>query len=318
MSFLSSRRKSPRIVLELDDVYLGKLLKSLRATMRGGAIASTDLCAVQVADLLARTSNDWDRRTFRLAVLADFLSASSVPSAWAARDPDNAAALVLRAWSTVFRARRTGNPEEVPSARTDCLRATELAPQDPTPWIVLLEISRLERHHPADAFQVWNEVVQRDRWNREAYLSMTHYLTPDEAGSRIQVLEFVDSLRARVPANAPCAATELTSQVLHYQSIRNRGGAAGLLARNYWTDAHAIDTLDRASHLWTEPSFLSHAAALAELNTLAYALMSADRRRDALPVFRALGGVVTNWPWRFEGDPLTVFQRAHGRAETSQ
>ncbi|MFJ8364373.1 hypothetical protein [Streptomyces sp. NPDC093984] len=90
------------------------------------------------------------------------------------------------------------------------------------------------------------------------------------------------------------------------------------MARNYWTHIHVAQTLDRASRHWTQPSFLNHAAALADLNTLAYALTSAGRDREALPVFRAIGGVVTIWPWRFEGDPLIAFQRARSRAEAGQ
>ncbi|WP_427164876.1 hypothetical protein ACQF4J_05865 [Streptomyces sp. C1-1] len=316
MSFLSTRRKASRIMLELDDVHLGKLLKSLRTTMRSGAIASTDLRVSQIADFLK--GRDWDRHTFHLGVLAHFLADTPVPSKWAEQQPDNATALVLHAWSELFRARATGNSEGVSRARTNCLRAADLAPLDPTPWIVLLTVSRLERYRTADTFYVWNEILLRDRWNREAYLSMMRYLSPDEAGSRLQVLEFVDSLRSRMPVNAPCAATELTSQVLHYQSIRARGGVEGLMARNYWKDIHVTAALDHASRHWTQPSFLSHAAALADLNTLAYALTSADRPREARPVFRAIGGAVTSWPWQFEGDPLSAFQRAQSRAEASR
>jgi len=318
MSFLPTRRKASRIVLELDDVHLGKLLKSLRTTTRSGAIASTDLRVVQIADFLKHHSEDWDRHTFRLAVLAHFLADTPVPSRWAEREPDSATALALHAWSEVFRARATGNAGGASRASANCLRAADLAPLDPTPWIVLLELARLERHRAAETFYVWNELLLRDRWNRDAYLSMMRYLTPDEAGSRLQVLEFVDSLRSRMPANAPCVATELTSQVLHYQSIRTRGGVEGFMARNYWTDVYVTAALDRASQHWTQPSFLSHAAVLADLNTLAYALISADRHREAVPVFRAIGGAVTTWPWRFEGDPLTAFQRAQGRAEAGR
>ncbi|MGW4866807.1 hypothetical protein [Streptomyces chartreusis] len=316
--FSSSHKRNPAITLELDDVRFGKLLKSLRATMETVAMARTDVCVAQVASSLTPMSQDWDRRSFRLAVLARFLSRSPVPPEWARMDPDNATALVLHAWSTLFRARATGNAEGVSKVRKDCLHAADLAPQDPTPWIVLLELGRLERHDPGDVFQVWNEVVLRDRWNREAYLSMTRYLTPDEGGSRLQVLEFVDSLRARVPANAPCVVTELTSQVLHYQSIQARGGVEGLMARNFWTDIHVSATLDRAAQHWPQPSFFSHAATLADLNTLAYALMAANRRRDAFPVFQAIGGVVTHWPWQFEGDPVTVFKHMQARAKSAK
>lgn len=293
-------------------------MRSLRATMESGAMARADVCVAQVAGFLAPRSQDWDRRTFRLGVLARFLSRSGVPSEWVRLSPDSAGALVLGAWSAVVRARAVGDLGGVSRARADCLRAAELAPQDPAPWVVLLETARLERQGAADVFGVWNEVVARDRWNREAYLSMMRYLMPEEGGSRVQVLDFVDSLRARVPANAPCVGTELTSQVLHYQSITARGGVEGLMARSFWSDPQVAGALDRAAQHWARPLFLSHAAALADLNTLAYALMEANRRREALAVFRAIGGAVTHWPWQAGGEPVTEFQQARARAELAQ
>lgn len=316
MAFLSSRRKRARLAPELDDQDLGRLLKTLLATTRTGTIATTDLCVAQISRLLDQDQDagDWDRRTHRMGVLADFLAESHLARSWAAREPRNADALVLHAWAQVARARSLGSPDEVGDATDTCLRAAELAPDDPTPWVALLAVARLQRWEQPQVFGVWNEVLARDRWNREAYLSMLGYLSPEEGGTRIQVLEFVDALCARMPANAPCAATELTAQVMQYHSVLARGGFEALVARNHWSHAMAAQALDRVAHTWTQPGFLRHARALADLNLLAYALMAADRRREAGPVFEALGGVVTAWPWRAGGDPVTEFDQAQRRA----
>ncbi|MEU3923216.1 hypothetical protein [Streptomyces sp. NPDC029004] len=59
-------------------------------------------------------------------------------------------------------------------------------------------------------------VVARDRWHREAHLQMLNYLSPEEGGSHVQVLDFVDSLRPHMPPNAPTAAVELTAAVNQY------------------------------------------------------------------------------------------------------
>ncbi|MFF8727145.1 hypothetical protein ACF073_11715 [Streptomyces sp. NPDC015171] len=314
MAFLSSRRNKTRLAPELDDQELGRLLKSLVATTRTGTIATTDLCVAQISRLLAQEPDDWDRRTHRLGVLADFLTESHVPQSWAAREPGNAHALVLRAWTQTSRARSQERPQDTGDALDCCLRAAELSPQDPTPWVVLLRLARLQRWEQPQVFGVWNEVIARDRWNRDAYLSMLGYLTPEEAGSRLQVLEFVDGMRARMPANAPCAGTELTAQVLQYQSVLERGGFEALVARNHWSHAMAAQALDRVATTWVQPGFLRHAKARADLNLLAYALMAADRRREARPIFEMLGGTVTAWPWQAGGDPLTEFDQAQRRA----
>ncbi|BCM72275.1 MULTISPECIES: hypothetical protein [Streptomyces] len=314
MGFLSSRRNRARVAPELDDQELGRLLKSLLATTRTGTIATTDLCAAQVSRLLDQDPGDWDRRTHRISVLADFLAASRLPRSWAAREPRNATALVLHAWSQVAQSRDQDRPGDTDDAVESCLRAAELAPDDPTPWVALLQVARRQRWKQPQVFGVWNEVLARDRWNREAYMNMLSYLTPEEGGSRLQVLEFVDALVARVPANAPCVATELTAQVFQYHAILGRGGYEALVARTHWSQGMAAQALDRVAHTWGQPGFLRHAKARADLNLLAYALMAGDRRAEARAVFEAIGGVVTEWPWHMGGDPLTEFEQAQRRA----
>ncbi|MEU2062505.1 hypothetical protein [Streptomyces sp. NPDC013455] len=314
MGFLSSRRKRARIAPELDDQELGRLLKSLRSTSRTGTIATTDLCVAQISRFLDQGGSDWDRRTHRISVLAEFLAASQLPRSWAARQPDNATALVLHAWAQVVHARAREDRGGTVGAAESCLRAAELAPGDPTPWVALLKVARWERWRQPQVFGVWNEVLARDRWNREAYMSMLAYLAPEEAGSRLQILEFVDALGARMPANAPCAATELTAQVHQYHAILGRGGYEALVARTHWNQGMAAHALDRVAHSWAQPGFLRHARTVADLNLLAYALMAADRRADARAVFDAVGGIVTAWPWEAGGDPLTEFEQAQRRA----
>ncbi|MGJ5755978.1 hypothetical protein FB563_7746 [Streptomyces puniciscabiei] len=314
MAFLSSRRRRVRLAPELDDQDLGKLLKSLVATTRTGTIATSDLCVAQMSRLLEQDPGDWDRRTHRMDVLAEYLVGSHLSRAWVTREPRSADALVLHAWTQVAQARAQGHLEDSAGTVETCLRAAEIAPEDPTPWVALLAVVRLERRAQSQVFGVWNEVLARDRWNREAYLNMLAYLSPDEAGSRIQVLEFVDTLRARMPANAPCVATELTAQVHQYHAILGRGGLEALVARNHWSHAMASQALDRAAHTWIQPGFLRHAKALADLNLLAYTLVAADRRAEARAVFEQIGGVVTAWPWRTGGDPVTEFDQTRQKA----
>lgn len=318
MGFLSSRRKRARLAPELDDQELGRLLKSLLATTRTGTIATTDLCMAQLSRLLDQGEGDWDRRTHRIGVLADFLSTSHLPRSWVAREPRNATALVLHAWTQAARVDAHDQGGDTSDAAESCLRAAELAPDDPTPWVALLKVARRERWRQPQVFGVWNEVLARDRWNREAYMNMLAYLTPEEGGSRLQVLEFVDALVARTPANAPCVGTELTAQVLQYRAILGRGGYEALVARTHWSQGMAAQALDRVVHTWGQPGFLRHAKAIADLNLLAYALMAGDRRAEARAVFEAIGGVVTGWPWEIGGDPLTEFEQAQRRATAGQ
>ncbi|MEV0179945.1 hypothetical protein AB0I54_11670 [Streptomyces sp. NPDC050625] len=314
MAFLSSRRRRARLAPELDDAALSKLLKSLQATMSTGTIATTDLCTAQISRLLDADTEDWDRRTHQMSVLAYRLSESHVPRAWATREPRNVSALVLHAWAKLIRGRSQGHLEDAAAVADSCLRAAELAPADPTPWVVLLGLARLQRLNQSEVFGLWNEVLTRDRWNREAYLNMLAYLGPEEMGSRIQVLDFVDAVRARTPENAPCAATELTAQVMQYQSVLTLGGVEALMARKHWDHPPAAEALDRAARTWAQPGFFQHAGAVADLNLLAYALLAAERRVLARPVFEAINGAVAAWPWRVGGDPVSEFEKARNRS----
>ncbi|MEU3493697.1 hypothetical protein ABZ747_09405 [Kitasatospora cineracea] len=270
----------------------------------------------QVSRLLDQSRTDGDRRTHQLSVLAWCLSESPGPRAWAAREPRDASALVLSAWAQLERARSRGRLEDAADIADKCLRAAELAPEDPAPWVVLLGLSRLERRRQAQVFGLWNEALARDRWNREAHLSMLRYLGPEEMGSRFEVLDFVDAVRARTPADAPCTATELTAQVLQYHSVLARGGAEALMARHRWSQPSAARALDRAADTWARPGFPHHAAALADLNLLAHALVAAERRDEARPVFEAINGTVAAWPWSFGGNPVSEFEKARARSGT--
>ncbi|MEV5898412.1 hypothetical protein [Streptomyces sp. NPDC052127] len=187
-------------------------------------------------------------------------------------------------------------------------------PEDLSPWLAILGVARLERYARDYVLTVWGEVSARDRWNREAHLQMLDYLSPEECGSRVEVLEFVDSVRARTPANAATAALELTSAVRQYQGIVRRGGVEALMARDFWEHQPTAQILNRAAGLWCKRGFLQHAAAMADLNLLAYALVAAERHGEAAQIFTSLEGRVTKWPWGVDTDPVEAFSRAQARS----
>ncbi|QPP05289.1 hypothetical protein G4Z16_01550 [Streptomyces bathyalis] len=311
---LFSGRRKPRLAPALDDAELGRFVKSLLEVPRAGMIGMADLHMARMADLLKQAGTDWDRRTYRLSVLAEATAASGVPSAWAAREPDNPDALLLSAWALLTQGRWSGGLNDAVSLVKSCYRAAELSPEDPAPWVIVLAVARLERYERGSLLAVWREVQARDPWNREAHLQLLGYLSPEEGGSRVDVLDFVDFVLARAPADAPTAALELTAAALNYQSVVARGGVEALMARDLWKHPQVAKALDQAAATWPQPGFLHHAAAQADLNLLAYALCTAERRSEAAAVFTTLEGAVTDWPWNVDGrDPVDVFSHEQSR-----
>ncbi|MFF0415703.1 hypothetical protein ACFYUY_35400 [Kitasatospora sp. NPDC004745] len=281
----------------------------MRRQLKSSGMPGQDAIQVdQVERLLQETGKDWDRRTHRMVVLAEVAAPSALARTWRLRRPAGADPLVFEAWVELVRGRHAGRMEDARAAAENCYRASDLAPDDPTPWVVLLGILRLMRADSRELFAVWHEVTTRDSWNREAHLEMLRYLSPEECGSRSSQMDFVESVRAAVPANAPAVGVELTAVVDEHTRTTAKGGVEALLARRQWTGVRAARVLDGALATWTRPGYLQHAAAQADLNLLAFALVQAGRGRECTGAFQLLGDTVTDWPWVLDGDPLEQFR----------
>ncbi|MFI2427338.1 hypothetical protein ACH5A7_25135 [Streptomyces sp. NPDC018955] len=312
MALFSSRTsRRPRIVPALDDAELARVLGRLSKRNGGGKAADVTL----VSSLLKEAGDDWDRRGHRVSVLAEATADAEIAAAWLGKEPQSADALLFHSWTELARGLRDGRLEDAGQLVSRCHQAAERRPKDPLPWVVLLGVSRIERYGQNDVNAIWREATGRDRWHREAYLQMLAYLSPEEGGSSAAVLDFVDVVRTRIPANAPCAAVELTAAVRQYQGLLAQGGVRAMTAGQLWEGGQIAAALEQAAALWAKPGFFQHAAAQADLNVLAYALCAAGRAVDAHPVFETLQGTVTPWPWNADGPALQRFEQHQSKAE---
>ena len=195
-----------------------------------------------------------------------------------------------------------------------CRQAAELVPADPAPWVALLTCHRLTRTGGAQVRGAWEAVRARDPWNREAHLQMLRYLSPRECGSHAMMLQFTDAVRAQAPPRSPVAALSLTAGLARYRALLEAGGITAMTAHRHWDRHEERALVDEALATWPQSGGLTHAAALADLNLLAYVLIKATRPREALRVFQAIGPVVTAWPWQEDGQPLEIFHDRSRRA----
>ncbi|WP_181801490.1 hypothetical protein [Streptomyces shenzhenensis] len=311
MALARRRRSRPRLTPELDDAALGQLCRRLSERGFGSSVS---IAVAGIEQLLDSTGEDWDRRCHRLAVLSE-AALPGVQRQWKERRPDHPDALILYAWGVMTRGGlTTPTREETEAARCACAEASRLRPADPCPWIVRLGLLRLWRRPGDELFPLWWEISDRDPWNREAHLQVFAYQSPRECGSLAQLMEFVDAVRAGAPPAAPTAALPLRSLVERYHSVLSRGGVGALSAVRLWDTPEAVQVLRTATTTWPSPGHLTHAAALADLNVLAYALTEAKRSAWAADVFDALDGRVTPFPWnRDGGDPVRAFATAQSK-----
>ncbi|MGW3012347.1 hypothetical protein ACWC9R_26440 [Streptomyces sp. NPDC001219] len=310
------RRKGslPRLVPELDDRTLGQVRRRVETCWSRGSLDTAVMASM--ADVLHETGQDWDRKAHRLAVLARS-AGRSLPGIWRQHSPHDPHALMLHAWSDLIQARQPGSGIDLNGTRETCRLAAELLPADPTPWTLHLATLRLEQRPSTELSAIWREIKARDPWNREAHLQALGYLSPDECGSSALVLDLLDGVRAAMPAQAPAAGLELTALVANHQRAVSGGGLMAVGAAEIWRRPDAAKALDHAAHYWPSPEFLTHAAALADLNLLAYALIKAGRTTEAGAALRATGGVVTPWPWSLDGEALERFSHFHSRYATA-
>ncbi|MBF9066822.1 hypothetical protein [Streptacidiphilus fuscans] len=314
MNFLGrGRRAIPRLTPELDDEALGRVCRQLGSAPAMPGAVDTQVDAV--AQLFDSVAGDWDRIGHRMAVLADEVSDPALARSWVMRHPRSADAWLYRARIAYADLRNDGSlSNQAFAAMEDCAQAAALRPEDPTPWVVRLGLCRLLRRPGPEVMAVWREALARDHWNREADLQMLSYLTALDDASFWRVDDFVDRRCFDIPEGSPGAGLELAATLGRYARAMDGAGLGDLLSDRWWQAPRQARLLDRSVPAWTEPGFLRHAGALADLNGLAYALMQANRLRDAGLVFLRIGPVVSSWPWVADGEPLRQFTTCQRQA----
>ncbi|GAB2622428.1 hypothetical protein GCM10027168_63040 [Streptomyces capparidis] len=275
-------------------------------------------------DLLARTGADWARRTSRTQVLAVTAARSDLVRVWRAEEPDSYDALVMSARVAVERALlahghargpHTSTAQLAATARRLCLAAAERHPRDPVPWVCLLALARTDARRerpehrvphgdvmlPPGPWRLLAHVDRLDPGNREAYHRALQFVRTCAGGTPAAGLEFVRWADSRAPEGSSLLVLPLYVYVENYWSGR-RPGAVDVLRYIHWAAPGVAYHTRRALESWFDSPATAERSLL-DLNHLAYALWSADRRADAGRVFRAMKRFRTPLPWAFEAPP---------------
>jgi hypothetical protein len=268
--------------------------------------------------LLLDTGDDWALRTSRTQVLAAAAANSDVVRAWRAEEPGSPDAVVMRARVAVERVLQAGRMRHhgvmalAEEARDSChvaLRYTR--DEDPVPWVCLLALAQLDDQQllpehqwtppdvtlPTGPWGLWDELTQRDPYNREGHHRILQFVQARAGGSRhAEALHLAQWVVSWAPKGSPLLVLPLYAYAGRHRARREKAGVADPLARQQWLREHVQDDVDRALRDWFGRTD-GEPRALPDLSHLAHALWSAARFAAAAPVFEAMGAYATRQPW---------------------
>ncbi|MFC5907666.1 hypothetical protein [Streptacidiphilus monticola] len=277
-------------------------------------------------DLLRATGRDWDRRTFRIRLLADTASTTRAVEAWQMAEPDSADALVLRAETELMRlfaaaAQANAEAGSAPPPTVDalprheldrvariCLQASERLPADPVPWVSLMTLARLYGQGHPHVWHWWRELQARDPYNREGHHQVLRHLSARWHGSHGEMYNFARDSAAFAPVGHPLASLAQAARAEHYRRRLEEEGPTAVGLTYHWTHEVAVQGLRETMRQW-----IGHRAGgefaqdVADLNMLLHGLVMAGLLTEAKEVFAHLGDRPARVPWSYTGDPEQQF-----------
>jgi hypothetical protein len=259
------------------------------------------------AELLTAIGYDWDRRAFAVRHLGDAAADDDTAlKAWQTARPGDADAaavhargLVELAWQIrshleaqhVSRDQWAGFFRVLEDAETAVRGAIQLAPEDPTPWAIMLVVAR-GRQYGNDQFRaVWAEAVARDPLNREAHDQALQYWCKKWFGSHELMVDFAEEATAKSP--------KLAALPLIAAHEAEHDG------RPEWQHERVSRALDQTL-AWLDRGRY-HPAARTDRAYVAYALVENDRNEEAVEQFRHLGVHADASMWGYSGQPEQTF-----------
>ena len=309
------------------DPALGDLAlaEARDALAQGDWVAARDVLAATRGYASSDTGPSWDRRSHRVRVLAESVANSAWVERWQVLDPVNPDAALLRAQVEVIRVLRASGggasssedrAEAAAEALALCRHAAEMAPEDPTPWVVMLTLSRaVDRDHGGtrgrgEFWRRWQEMRARDGFNRDGHHEALTYLYPAWCGSHSEMYDFAYWLAGEAAPGSPLAILPLVAHAEAY-----RAALVGAPARAqpspyiHWAMPHVGADVDRVLRSWLGLASVPHAQADIDRNYLLHAMVFSGRGDgdEARALFDALGSHAMRVPWSYTGDAETSY-----------
>ena len=294
------------------------------------AAAGQELRAGRVAlaaEVLADRRAGQDVRCHRYLVLAQVAAGNGAAELWAGEQPGSLESALLLARASVIRAlqaHREQHPKTaalVARAQADCWDAAQRFPEDPVPWVALLQLATVAPEHspgpPAlrvpGPWQLMEQLWQRDTWNREGHHRLLAAVGPRCGGSVAAMSSVARWITDQAPPHTALCLLQLSALVEGFrEQIETTDISRILLTDRHWSTAYAQVAIERCYEHWFVGARSSETV-LQDLHLMAHALWASAKRRWAADVFAAIGPFALTTPWSLHGDPAEVFSRARER-----
>ncbi|MFC0600209.1 hypothetical protein [Streptomyces palmae] len=221
---------------------------------------------------------------------------------WRVQAPKDAGGAAVHAQFLIAQALRDRSSQDfrmiMEEARTVCAEAALLAPGDPVPHIIELQVALGLAYREADFQELWAKVSGLAPHHMGAHLVALRYWSADWHGSQDQAEGFARAAAGGAPAGSLLPALPLFAVFDHLPEAN--------LVRTLYQSAVVTDAIEgarfAAHHAPADHPVLPHVRHL-----LSWFLVQAERYGEALEQLRRVDGHVGAVPWSYDPDPVGVY-----------
>lgn len=265
-------------------------------------------------------TKDCEEREFYLRALTRSKELPTWMEEWSKLRPNDPSVWLLRGYHSTRLAWAAGydahNPDHAASknreffysrlevARDELLQAAALDPFDPCPYAGLLMTAIGLRLSHQKAYQYFVEMTKRDQEHYWGHWHMLQYLCQKWHGSHELMFRFARDLSEARPAGSDIHVLLVSAHI-------ERAAADGM-TRSYFCKDCVREEL-RLAYRRSLKSCFNHETrnTFRVRNAFALAFFLAEMKTELREVLGPLRGRITEIPWRYFGDPLSIAHQAH-------
>ncbi len=274
---------------------------------------------------IVKASKNWARRSFMIAIGGEYPTLQPWIEDWLAKEPKKSAPHLVAAvnhwhyasalrgdgWGdTVSEKGMEGMFQQLAKSYQYAVKATKIAPSDPTPWSILTGIARPMEQSRERVDSFFKNAVKLAPEHFATHQQMLQYVCEKWMGSHDEMWDFVKSATAQLPFGSLLfsliPAAHIENAILDYDD-----------PDEYFSSAQVRSAVKSAFQQMHDGADRTSPDAIAAYNLFAYALTSCEAYKDARVAFSVLRNRMTETPWGYYGLPARSFKKALAKVEAT-